>query len=234
METMFDLYNEWKLARLGKFTASNIGKLLVSGKTKGEIFGDGAETLINQVISEILTGVPFGDDDYKEIKALEWGKAHELEAVEMLQQRLGVEVEYFGVLNPVFIPYNKVSGGSPDGKVASINYGVELKCPINKSKHVAALRATIEYGTEPANAWLKKHNKDYYAQVQFNMMCGKFDGFYFGSYDPRPLDPRNKIAVLTIAPDLTMHKDIHGRLELAKDIVRVTLNGLEDIKAIAA
>lgn len=43
---------EWHRARLGHWTGSAIGKLMVSGRKKDEVFGDTAKSYIFKVLAE--------------------------------------------------------------------------------------------------------------------------------------------------------------------------------------
>lgn len=217
MEGYFD-NTDWHQQRLAKFTASEMHRLCKSGKAKDQLFGDGAMTYIREVISESLTGVS-SEEDYGTIKALEWGASQEAEAVEELVKRTGWEVEYFGIGNPQFFPFNSFSGGSPDGLTET--HVIEIKCPYNSANHVKFLMGSRE--ADPA-AWLAKTMPEYYTQVQFNMMCTKRPLGFLGSYDPRIQDEALRFARFHIPEDKPLQADIDNRLRKAGEIIHRFLN----------
>jgi hypothetical protein len=180
----------WKEQRLGKFTASEIHKLLGDGKVR--------ETYILEKATEILTGEPVSD--LSGMKALEWGKKHEKEAY-LLFDSSGK-----GFLGETFFEYEKWAGGSPDGLFG--NAAVEIKCPYNSTNHLANLQM------ETATDLLKLH-KDYYAQIQFNMICTNSQCGIFISYDPRFIQAHQKLKILKIPKDDEFQKLILERLESA-------------------
>lgn len=182
--------NDWKAERLGKFTASEIHKLLGDGKVR--------DTYIFEKATEILTGEPVSD--LSGMKALEWGKKHEKEAYTLWEG--GTK----GFLGEKFFPLNEWAGGSPDGKIWE--QVIEVKCPFNSSNHLQNLQ--METPTD-----LLKLHKDYYAQVQFNMICTKMESGVFISYDPRFIETRKQLKILAIPKDNDYQNLILERLESA-------------------
>lgn len=181
---------DWKQQRLGKFTASEIHKLLGTGKVR--------DTYILEKATEILTGEPV--TDLSGMKALEWGKKYEKEAYTLWEG--GTK----GYLGEKFFPYGEWAGGSPDGlKDSKV---VEIKCPYNSINHLANLQL------ENANDLLKLH-KDYYAQIQFNMLCTKKKWGVFISYDPRFIQKEKQIKTIAIPQDDVFQKQILENLETA-------------------
>lgn len=217
---------EWHQQRLAKFTASEIYRLLKSGKAKDQLFGDGAMTYIREVISEIVTGQS-SEMEYGTIKALEWGASQEVDAVAELVKRTGWEIEYFGIGNPKFFPYNAFSGGSPDGLTAL--RVVEIKCPYNSANHVKFLMGARS--SDPA-AWLAKNSEQYYAQIQFNMMCCKREAATLISYEPRALKDEHKLARFDVPADAAMQADIDNRLKAAGVIIYDFLEPVEPLKVL--
>lgn len=155
---------QWDIARLGKFTASQIDDLLTppkdkAAKDRGEL-SDTAKKYIKQKATEIITGTIRQIQVY----ATEWGNEWESKAAEKLRSLYAGEFEYYGSENPMFFPYCDFSGGSPDA-VDRFNAVVfEIKCPENPENH-------IEYCLLESGQDLKKVNRAYYHQIQFNMLC---------------------------------------------------------------
>lgn len=213
MESMFETFDAWKADRIGKITSSEVSRLLVSGKKKGEYFGQRAMTYIWEKVAEILTGESaesFG-------RALEWGASNEFDAILEYQKRTGIDVEYFGVANPKFFELNSRSGGSPDG--LTIDKLLEVKCPFNSGNHIKFLRMKSQQD-------LKETSFEYYCQSQMNLLCTKMDKGDFISYDPRIIDYRYRESILEIGRDEQLIKEIKERVNAACEIISITLNAL--------
>jgi len=215
METTLSKQEEWIAERLGKFTSSEIWRLMKSGKKRDELFGTGALTYIDEKIAEIITGEA---KEHVSSKSLEWGKAHEYDAMLEFQNNFVIDVEYFGGDNPSFFPFNSFSGCSPDG--LTHDSIVEIKCPFVSSNHISNLKAAK---SNHSNDWMLKEREEYFYQMQFNMLCCNKDSGYFVSYDPRAIDIRHMIAVLVIKKDESVHEDIKHRLNEACKIVSDSL-----------
>lgn len=188
---MFDQQNQWIMQRCGKFTASEIAKLLVKGKG-GDYFGQVAKTYIRTKVAELLTLEPNNGGRLNGY-ALEWGNSHEFEAVQRFIKETGLEVEYYGGGNPKFFEYSNFSGGSPDGII--IDHAIiEVKCPYNSGEHV-------EHCLLSDAADLKDYAPEYYYQIMANMLFTGTDKAYFISYDPRFADDHLQIKILEIDAD---------------------------------
>lgn len=220
MSTYFE-NTEWRKERLGKFTSSEIFKLMKSGRKKDELFGQTALTYINEKIAEIITGQA---PEPVFAKALEWGAANELDAILTFQERFHGEVEHFGTGNPKFFPFYGISGGSPDALTAELV--VEAKCPWTSSTHVDFLRAA-HLPMSQHGEWLLDNKEEYYYQTQLNMLACDRKKAVLISYDPRVLNHQHRLAVLQVDLDPTFEAEITKRLDAAKDIVRATLNSFE-------
>ena len=189
---MFDQYNEWLTDRLGKFTASDIWKLMEKGKG-AEYFGKGAKTYIRQKAAEILTQEPVNGGRLN-TAAMEWGSAHEHEAIELFKEQFrGKDVIAYGGESPKFFDYTNFSGGSPDG-VTDDNEVLEVKCPYNSSEHVEHL--LLLSGED-----LKGYYPEAYWQILFNMLCTGLDAGYFISYDPRFAEEPLRLKIIRIEKD---------------------------------
>jgi len=216
-KTMFEELADWQSERLGKITASEIHKIMKSGRGKDEYFGQTALSYLDEKIAEIITGVPC--KDLTGMNAIEWGNAHENEAIMALEEKTGLQVEYFGGANPKFFPFNSFSGGSPDG--IADEYVVEVKCPYNSGVHAKNLIASL---SGKGNEWLQKHREEYFFQVQFNIMCCKRDKALFISYDPRPTEEKHRLAIMEIFKDETICSLIAERLQNAGEIVKQSID----------
>jgi hypothetical protein len=210
---MFAAVEAWRAERLGKFTASEIHKLMEKG-TKGSYFGKGAMTYIMEVVGEIITG----ETPEVTARAIEWGWANEYEAIQEYEKRTGISVQYYGSGQPKFVPYNDVAGGSPDGEVGS-NKLIEVKCPYNSGNHVKFLSMSGQID-------LKERNYDYFCQSQFNLRCTEREIADFLSYDPRVIEPRLKLAIIEITRDEELIKEMEERIDAATDIVKSILQKL--------
>ena len=68
---------EWEAKRMGKFTASEIHRLMGNPRKKGEVLSETAKSFVIEKAAEILTGqkrAVWG-------AALDWGVEHEQEAL---------------------------------------------------------------------------------------------------------------------------------------------------------
>lgn len=216
--------SDWKLARLGKFTSSELHKLMTRGKSKDQIFGQTALSYIQEKIAEILTGE---SKQLEGLKALEWGSANEVDAIRLFQEQHDEPVEFFGGGNPQFFPYDAVSGGSPDGLTETLV--VETKCPFNSANHIDFLTASRALPKHAHSQWLKDNWKDYYTQTQFNMLCCKRRKAVLVSYDPRVINHNHRLAVLHIEEDADFQLDITARIQDAKKIVKRALEAFDGI-----
>ena len=105
---------------------------------------------------------------------------------------------------------------------------IEAKCPWNSANHVQFLMASRG---DNHDAWLWENWEDYYAQVQFNMLCCNRPTAVLLSYDPRVLNHEHRLAPLYIPANPEFQSVIVSRLELAKKIVVETLNIIENTVA---
>jgi len=105
---------EWFQARLGKFTASTFGDLMMGKTTKGY------EKAIYRVIYERLTGEK--PDDFKS-GYMERGNELEAEALEIYSDLTFQKIERVG-----FVERDEWTGCSPDGLIGSEGM-VQAKCP---------------------------------------------------------------------------------------------------------
>lgn len=204
---------DWKGERLGKFTASEIGKLMGKGRSKEAFWSETAITYIESRAAEIFNQQQVSE--LEGMKAIEWGNAHEPEAAALFSERMDGNFTYYGKEFSKFFPYEPVkqwSGGSPDGIVPH-KAVVEIKCPEVSTHH-------IKYWRLKCADDLKDVKPLYYAQLQFNMMCTDLHHGYFVSYDPRPMSPEVRLKVLEVPYDKVYCTELDQRLKKAVDLLR--------------
>ena len=169
-ETATQQQHEWHMHRVGKFTASEIHRLMSEPKKKGETLSGGAKTYVMEKVAERITGFPCKQVD---TFATQWGNDHEDEAREMFTLKTGLIVEQIG-----FVPYGEEAGGSPDGVIPMVKSGIEIKCPFNSANH-------IDHLLIKSDEQLKADFKEYYWQIQMNILCNEAENWWFVSFDPR-------------------------------------------------
>ena len=180
----------WESERLGKFSASQIHRLLVSGKTKNRLFGDTALSYIYEIVAEMFTGESKASVSSR---AIEWGSENEAEAIEAYREHTGRNVTYFGKENPVFFQIKDMPvGGSPDALIEDKRV-IEIKCPYDSANHIENSIMTVEE--------FKQKRKEYYAQVQMLMIVTNVMTADFCSFDPRVINDAYRLSVLEVPFD---------------------------------
>jgi exodeoxyribonuclease (lambda-induced) len=149
--------DDWKIERYGKFSASEIYKLLgIKGlgqtgknyaieKAIEELYGEMEENFISYDMQRGIELEPLAFAKFKELK----------------------ELEFLNVENCSFFKLNDDAGASPDGLVSD-DAVLEIKCP--KSTTFFELVATNEIDSK------------YYAQMQMQMLCTNRNKAYFFNY----------------------------------------------------
>lgn len=207
---------DWENIRAGRFTASEIYKLMDCGyrpmtpdelaarPKKGpgsrttrvpdmNVLGDGALTYIYQKVAETLTGRP-KPSTYA--YPLVYGKELEAEAVEYFQGLTGLECEEVG-----FQTWSDHAGGSPD-RLIGAKKGLEIKCPYDSTNQVHYLMLNDRFD-------LKNNYPEYYWQCVSNMLFTDRECWYFATYDPRMQLDKHKMKILTIE-----YKDVGEDIDL--------------------
>lgn len=217
--------NDWQEKRLGRFTASEIHRLLTeptaAEKKAGEKLSKGAKTFCKEVVVEILTGMPYDDGmKFAEMKAIEWGKAHEESAFIMWLTRFhgadASKATYYGGDNPQFFELGKHAGYSPD--FISHVYG-EIKCP-NTVTH-------LTYTQMATGEDLRDLKPEYYYQMQMGMMGHKLEMGHFVSYDPRLL--KAQMFVLNVPKSNEAQDLIQSKLEAAAEYVKDFIESIDTL-----
>lgn len=196
----------WYDIRLGRFTSSEIYKLMQSGRGKDQPFSQTGLTYINTKVGEHLTGVKV-ENPYS--AALVYGEEMESQAIEYFKQVTG-----FDVLPAEFAPFTDHSGGSPDGYIIDGDKkvaGLEIKCPFNSANQVEYLFLNDQHD-------LKAEYPQYYWQVMSAMMFTKIPQWYFATYDPRMKDVKHKMKIIEVFADYNDQKELADKLDKAIEL----------------
>lgn len=133
---------DWFSDRIGKFTSSQISRLMTEPKLKADKeagnLSDGAMTYVLECLAEHLTGQRAKEDFNS--KYTDWGNEKEPEAKSIYAKIFDCEVKDVGVVNHSFIDN---FSGSPDGLVDDIGL-LEVKCPFTITEHIKHHLLNIE------------------------------------------------------------------------------------------
>ncbi len=166
--------SEWRMARVGRLTGSELQKVITGGKT--------AETYMTDLIGETLTQQPA---DEISSKYLDWGNTYEPAARALYAWQYADDPERSEVTQVGFAihpEYDRV-GCSPDSLVGKAGI-LEIKCPYTPKNHLR----TLMTGKVPI---------EYVAQVQGNLWITEREWCDFVSY--HPLFPDNmQLSVVTV------------------------------------
>lgn len=169
--------DEWKLARLGHVTASNMADVMSKGKGNAEAVGRYKYKV--RLVAERLTqtaGESFSN------AAMEWGVEQEQFACIEYEAATNQFVDKTGFWLHPNIPY---LGVSPDRLVGDKGL-IEVKCP-NTTTHLGYL-------------FEGKIPTDYYKQIQCQLWVTDREWCDFVSYDPR-LPKRNQLLIVRTERD---------------------------------
>jgi hypothetical protein len=202
---------DWHRARSGKFTPSELYRLMTEPRTKTEKLSEGAKTYVKEKIAEILTVDISNEKMFHGNNATEWGNSFEGEAIELFSDMLNKEI-----INVGFINYDDNFGGTPDGISHDNLFGIEVKCPYNPSIHLDNLLLD--------SLAFKKERKEYYWQIQGYSLITGIENWYFVSYDPRQID--YKLKILPIKRNEDDIRIIKEKLQIAADYKQELLTKL--------
>jgi putative phage-type endonuclease len=178
--------DEWKQARLGHVTASNIADVMSKGKGSAEAVGRYKYKV--KLVAERLTqtaGESFTN------AAMEWGIEQEQFACIEYEASRNVFVERTGFwLHPTI----SWLGVSPDRLVGDEGL-IEVKCP-NTTTHLGYL-------------FENKIPADYYKQIQCQLWVTGRQWCDFVSYDPR-LPKRNQLLIVRTERDESLIKEMEA------------------------
>ena len=149
--------NEWFDIRLGRFTASEIHKLM---GVKG--LGETGKTYAIEKAIEVISG---RNED--EIISQDLKRGIELESLAFNKFKEIKFYEFLNVENTSFFECGKHSGASPDGLVSD-NSSLEIKCPRD-----------LKFFKIVADG---KIDDNYIWQMQHQMLCAEKEQTYFFNY----------------------------------------------------
>lgn len=162
---------EWLNHRKGKFTGSEIHKLMTEPKSKTELLSETAKTyILEKIAEEFCDELP---ESFTTI-AMQWGNDHEPLAKKWYTKTTGKTIDEIAFIE---YPDSNSCGGSPDGYIREGNHIIEIKCPFNSVNHIKHVLTTEEN--------FKKELKEYYWQMQFYIYCMNVEYCDFISFDPR-------------------------------------------------
>lgn len=197
----------WRDIRAGKFTASEIWKLMGEPRSKAAKeaggWSDDASTYINTKVAEEMTGHCSEVTSH----AIEWGMDLEPVAKEHFTIVTGKQVKYSG-----FKVFNPHAGGSPDGFVEFSHSNqnealIEIKCPYNSGNQVEYLK--LKEGIE-----IKEEYPKFWWQMQANMLFNSISMCYFVTFDPR-FPEKQKMKIVEVYADLEDQNRMVKKLALA-------------------
>lgn len=224
----------WYDIRAGRFTSSEMHRLMKSGKrpmTEPEllarpksgagssakliddprVMSDDTLTYIRTKVAEVLTG---------QVKtkawshATGWGEDWEPHAAEFFAKARNLELEPIG-----FKAIGDHAGGTVDRVVKGTKKVVEIKCPYDSANQVGYLYLSDQFD-------LKRENPEYYWQCMSNLYFMETDLCYFATFDPRMKDNRHKLFVMEITPIASEFDLINIKLEVAIKEKLILLNDL--------
>lgn len=197
--------DEWDKIRMGRFTSSELWKLMECGKrpmTPEELkarpkagkgskttlvpdpskMGEKGLTYINQKVAEVLTGRP---KPSAYAYPLVYGKETEPEAVAFYENKFGVTCEEVG-----FQVWTDHAGGSPDRLIGD-KEGLEVKCPFDSEKQIQYLMLTDHHD-------LKRMFPEYYYQCVSLLLFTAREVWNFCTFDPRMIMDKHKLTHIRI------------------------------------
>lgn len=210
----FQRTTDWYLARKGMITASEIVNILTKGRGKDEVFGKTALSYLNEKLAERFMDAEqfifYSEDVKRSTPAMRWGNEYEDTAREIYEMATGNTVmdEPFQKLKG----FEGYVGGSPDGRLSTMDGIIEIKCPFNPAVH-------LEHLTWKTPEDLLNGNPQYYAQVQANMLITGTNYCDFISYSPLY---RNKmdLSILKVPKDAEYLKNLVERIHLSVEYIK--------------
>lgn len=206
-----DPKGRWYLDRHAMFTASQNYRLIEAGPG-GKGLSKTALTYIEEKAIESMTEL-WEAPKIEFVESLLHGRVYEEPAFRHYVKKTGNKImEYHGTENPIYLPYNKFSGGSPDGVARNegkIFWGLEIKCPAISKNHFRNLKFKDQWD-------LKQKLIQDYTQCQMLIMASGANGWHWMSYDERFKDPALKGKIIEVLPDKKFIDNLHLKIVLAE------------------
>lgn len=178
---------EWDKMRIGRFTSSEMYRLITPPKTKEDKeagkLSETALTYVNEKVAETLTGMA-KQNSYA--YPLVYGKETEAQAIEVFCERTEFIWDEIG-----FVSFGDHAGGSPDGIINETDI-LEVKCPYAIDTQVDYLQLTDQWD-------LMRLKPAYYWQCMSNLLFTGKERAHFVSFDPR-YPEKQKIVHIIIKP----------------------------------
>ena len=152
---------EWFEARIGRFTASQMDRLL--GKITLKTTTDKINLYCQQKAGEMY----FGISDELEYLSKDMQRGIDLEPLAFEKFADEMNAKFLTVKKMPFVRYNEHSGASPDGQVSNGD-NLEIKCPTIETFTRLVLTSEI--------------NPKYFAQMQMQMLCTGAELTHFYNY----------------------------------------------------
>lgn len=186
---------EWHTARLGYFTGSEVGKLMVKSRKKDQIFGDTALSYIYKKMAErdLIEEIKTDEDVFNEFqyinsvssRAMQFGTDTEPLARKLIIKELG---ETFNEVGSIPHPSVCWFSSSPDGLSEDGKMVLEIKCP--------SIETFMRYKCEVQDAAkLKEENAVYYWQCMAHMAVTGADVCIFVVFNPFLKHPLHWITI---------------------------------------
>jgi exodeoxyribonuclease (lambda-induced) len=201
---------EWHDLKIGKFSGTSCNDLLMDKKNKGY------QNLIYRIFEEQFTSEPcelekpFNGNAYTER-----GLKYESLAIQNCEKENLIEIKSVG-----FVELDNWVGCSPDGLINDIGL-VQIKCPIFKTQ---LNYLEIDQYSMSNEDKLRKINKVYYNQMQFELMVTDREYNIFYSYHPK-LKP----VELIIERDERLIEQIKIEIEIAKETITKQIEELRKL-----
>jgi hypothetical protein len=214
-----DKIDQWLLKRRSKYSSSENWKLLRTSKQPTDILWSAtANTYIEKKVIELTTRMD-SRPEMEEVEALRHGKTEEFPSFERyIKETKNYSMTYLGDESPMFIPWAvnpDESGGTPDvaniiqeGEAVKIDYGCELKNPVNAAYHFRRLRWKSQWD-------IKEGYPSCYAQIQDLIRINNAFGWDFVSHDNRQLSKAAQIKIIEVRPDRKFIDNLELRIQLA-------------------
>lgn len=211
----------WMVQRLGYFTGSEVGKLMVKSKKKDQIFGDTALSYIMKKMGErdLIDEIKTDEEVFNEFqyvnsvtsRAMQWGTDNEPLARKLIIKELGETFEEVGSIPHPSIPW---FSSSPDGLSPDRKLCLEIKCPTIET--FMKYKCCVHNGDT-----LKEENPLYYWQVQSHMAVTGAEACIFVVFNPFLKHP---LHWFNVRPDADAMDDLEARIRDANDYINNILN----------